>query len=405
MGIGEGGRESVRAVAAGRDSSYGVTTTGKVYSWGGNRQGCLGHGEVYGGGKGGMQDAREGEKFTPVEPSPRVVEWFLDRGVRVARIAAGASHFVAMTSAGEVYTCGEGAFGRLGVGNTENAWEPVHVTTFPKRKYPERVVGVAAGGDVTFVLRECAVLGVMVYLFGRIGSEFEGYYSPEIFPELCGREVCGVCAGKTHQIAWTRSGELFGWGKNSKCPTNGMIGEILHKVSHPHSFSLLHNYQVIAAGCGAHYTLIAVEQSDKVSREIVVPLTNRYFQRNLNFIPLSKVPFEKAAAEYRIFMLGEKEGLAYNETLPHPQEEMERNEGYEKKGAHALSVGSKVRVWVQDIEALGTIIRLPGQEQANPHEYEIHWLREDWVDEVVTLPSDDETGDVANTNRWLHGWT
>ena len=74
-----------------------------------------------------------------------------------------------------------------------------------------------------------------------------------------------------------------------------------------------------------------------------------------------------------------------------------------KKRACGLRKGSRVRIWVQDVYALGTIIGrdLPGQSAAI---FEVQWLRDDWDVDYVDLRSDDEGFDTGNPNRWQSLW-
>jgi len=393
------GTANVRAIACGAESSYAVSVSGKVYSWGSMKKGCLGHGMDY------AQVENENDISTVAKP--QLVEALYEKGVTVEKIAAGLCHFLVLTTAGDVYTCGDGTFGKLGLGSLETQWEPAKVT-FPFRKNPERATNVYAGGDVSFVLRECAVLGTMVYMMGRLGSDWDGFQTPQLVMDICGRGVTRVECGKHHYVALCRGGQVYSWGKNSKCSANGIVGEVKNKVATPHQLTLFEGYHVGAVGCGSHHTIVAVTSaadSKRFPKEISIPLIGRYAFNAIQKAGKEKVRFETICHEYRLRFLGEAEGTAYNVKLPPMEEEALEAKQYRKLGSHALDTGSKVKVWMQNVYAWGTVIRRT-ENELNPKRptFYVRWLREDWMDESIELCSDDETEEPSNLDRWQHGW-
>jgi alpha-tubulin suppressor-like RCC1 family protein len=102
----------VRSISAGDDHTLAVTSRGYLLAWGANSSGQLGTG-------------RAGDRLAPVRVTlPRA------RG-RVVRVLAGARHGVAVTSASEVYTWGEGNLGQVGLGRDAAQGAAVHTT--PRR--------------------------------------------------------------------------------------------------------------------------------------------------------------------------------------------------------------------------------------------------------------------------------
>lgn len=135
----------VVCASAGDDNSIVVGEDGSVFAWGANNLGQLGMG--YRGG---------------VELLPREVETF--RGLRVCTVQAGGGNLLsragcALTSDGELFTWGEGKFGRLGHGDTMDVVTPRRVEA------------------------------------------------------LRGQAVVAVSASCTHILAVTVRGAVFGWGK------------------------------------------------------------------------------------------------------------------------------------------------------------------------------------------------
>lgn len=81
-----------------------------MLSWGDGEDGKLGHGN------------------TTTLDSPKIIEALLEK--RVVFIACGSSHSAATTSDGELYTWGQGQYGRLGHGDEISQYTPKLVSVF-----------------------------------------------------------------------------------------------------------------------------------------------------------------------------------------------------------------------------------------------------------------------------------
>lgn len=99
---------------------------------------------------------------------------------------------------------------------------------------------------------------------------------------------------------------------------------------------------------------------------------------------------------------------------------------FARKRTRELMVGDKIRVWMSDVYALGTVAEILEKENKVVNEYEeivkegdfkreqspfsagvrlrVDWLRDDWAEEVLSLYSDDETMASGNVNRWQPLW-
>ena len=100
------GLKGVVDIDAGFRHSIAVTLEGEVYTWG---KGCAL-------GQGGDEDTR---RLSPA----KVTGGGLD-GVVVVQVAAGFVHSMALTAAGDLYTWGNGVYGRLGHGDVETRSVP-----------------------------------------------------------------------------------------------------------------------------------------------------------------------------------------------------------------------------------------------------------------------------------------
>lgn len=84
-------------------------------SWGDGEDGKLGHGD------------------TLTLDTPKIIESLLAK--RVVYIACGSSHSAAITSNGELYTWGQGQYGRLGHGDEVSKYTPEIVSKSDRIDY------------------------------------------------------------------------------------------------------------------------------------------------------------------------------------------------------------------------------------------------------------------------------
>jgi alpha-tubulin suppressor-like RCC1 family protein len=201
-----GASGQVTQIAAGCEHSLALTSTGQLYTFGGNRYGQLGRAANAGSG-------------TP-NPTPSVVTLPGASGP-VRQIAAGCEHSLALTSTGQLYTFGGNRYGQLG--RAANADTAIPNPTPAQVSLPSggSVTAIAAGGFHTLALSS----GGPIYAFGRNQDGQLGNASTSgeeganptptrvTFPAASAPPV-SIVAGNEHSLAITASGELFTFGSN-----------------------------------------------------------------------------------------------------------------------------------------------------------------------------------------------
>jgi RCC1 and BTB domain-containing protein len=111
--FGEGGVASLAVCGA---HNLAVDGRGSVWSWGEGRFGRLGHGD-------------EEDVWAPQRVAPHTLgDDGFGAGARVAAVAAGGFHSVAVTADGVAYAWGGGEHGQLGLGAVANIFSPSRVT-------------------------------------------------------------------------------------------------------------------------------------------------------------------------------------------------------------------------------------------------------------------------------------
>jgi alpha-tubulin suppressor-like RCC1 family protein len=134
----------IKAIAAGTDRVFAITSAGALLAWGGNDQGSLGIGGP-------------GIRRTPVRVH-------LPRGVTVVSASGGLLHSLALTTTGKVLAWGDNEAGQLGDGTLTRRLAPVFVH-LPKSAH---IVAIAAGRYHSLALTRGGK--ILAWGYGGVGA-------------------------------------------------------------------------------------------------------------------------------------------------------------------------------------------------------------------------------------------
>jgi alpha-tubulin suppressor-like RCC1 family protein len=173
-------------VSAGRYHALAVNGSGDLYAWGANDQGQLGDGSL------------------TSSPVPKLV------GSGFAAVSAGFGHSLAVTTSGDLYAWGANGSGQLGDGSFTSSRIPKKVGT--------GFVSVAAGGSHSLAVKS----GGNLYAWGNNtdGELGDGTTTTSPVPKLIGAGFAAAAAGHDHSLALTTTGALYAWGWNA----DGQLG-------------------------------------------------------------------------------------------------------------------------------------------------------------------------------------
>ncbi|XP_061183765.1 E3 ubiquitin-protein ligase HERC2-like isoform X1 [Saccostrea echinata] len=230
------------AVNSGGKHCLALSAEGEVYSWGEGEDGKLGHGNR-----------------SPCD-RPRVIDSL--RGKEVVDIAAGGAHSACITANGELYTWGKGRYGRLGHGDSEDQPRPKLVEAL--KSY--RVIDVACGSGDAQTL--CITDDDNVWSwgdgdYGKLGrGGSDGCKVPMKIDTLMGQGVIKVECGSQFSVALTKSGAVFTWGK-------GDYHRLGHgsddHVRRPRRVSALQSKKVIDVACGSLHCVACTDTGEVYS--------------------------------------------------------------------------------------------------------------------------------------------
>ncbi|KAM9567415.1 E3 ubiquitin-protein ligase HERC2 isoform 7-T8 [Guaruba guarouba] len=220
-----------------------LSANGEVFSWGCGDGGRLGHGDT-----------------VPLE-EPKMISALSGKqaGKHVVHIACGSTYSAAITAEGELYTWGRGNYGRLGHGSSEDQTIPMLVTGLKGLK----VIDVSCGsGDAqTLAVTENGQVwswGDGDYgKLGRGGSD--GCKTPKLIEKLQDLDIVKVRCGSQFSIALTKDGQVYTWGKGD----NQRLGHGTEEhVRYPKLLDGLKGKKVIDVAAGSTHCLALTDDSE-----------------------------------------------------------------------------------------------------------------------------------------------
>jgi alpha-tubulin suppressor-like RCC1 family protein len=239
-------------VSCGEYHTCAVTLSGDLYTWGDGTHnfGLLGHGNDMS------------------HWMPKRVNGSLE-GVRVSSIACGAWHTALVTSAGQLFTFGDGTFGVLGHGDRKCASVPREVESLKGLKTVRAACGVWHTAAVVEVMvgYSSAINCSSGKLFtwgdgdkGRLGhGDKEQRLVPTCVAAVVDHNFRQVACGNSLTVALTTSGQVFTMGST----TYGQLGDPQADGKLPGLVEgKLWEAYVEDIACGAHHVAVLTHKSE-----------------------------------------------------------------------------------------------------------------------------------------------
>ncbi|EQC36786.1 hypothetical protein SDRG_05620 [Saprolegnia diclina VS20] len=277
----------IKQVTCGSYHTAAVTVTGELYTWGGGMYGKLGHGNESGHSVPYLVDTLSNHKVDQVACGSRhtvvllenrdVYTWGdKENGVSghgdtdghqylpcavdelkdksIMQIAACGFHTAALSEEGELYTFGEGKFGRLGHNSERNQLVARVVETL----HGKRIKQVACGGFHTAAVTDTGE--IFTWGGGEHGQLGHGdkvnKTIPSLVKHLADKVVVQITCGWSHTVALTENGEVYTWG-------NGDHGKLGHndqvKVTLPKLVETLQSKRVVSIASYNEHTVALVD--------------------------------------------------------------------------------------------------------------------------------------------------
>ncbi|XP_076465936.1 putative E3 ubiquitin-protein ligase HERC1 isoform X3 [Babylonia areolata] len=209
-----------------------LSVDGEVFSWGDGDYGKLGHGSN-----------------STVKTPKLITGPFL--GKKIKCISAGYRHSAAVTEEGELYTWGEGDYGRLGHGDKSSCSTPRLVKDIGE-------VGQVACGSVHTVA--VSQDGKTVWSFGsgdngKLGhGDMNRCNKPRVIEALAGMHIRKVACSGQSSLALTSTGQVYAWGSGS-CLGCGQSFVTEFTALRPRLIDDLQNIRIVDISCGDSHCL------------------------------------------------------------------------------------------------------------------------------------------------------
>ncbi|DBA87172.1 TPA: hypothetical protein ACH3X2_005178 [Trebouxia sp. C0005] len=217
-------------VACGQQHMLAVADGGALCAWGAADSGQLGLGEI------GVE-----------QPHPRFLKGTKEQ--HFVRVAAGASHSLALTSSGQVWSFGQGSFGTLGQGDSFVANVPRPLPTLAALGIVQVACGESHNAALTIHGR------VFTWGRGKYGALGLGTFNSSSWPQHVAalqEPACQVVCGGEHTMAICQQGKVFSWGRGN-CGQTGL--GTTDTVTLPARLEALENHSVTQITAGLRHSM------------------------------------------------------------------------------------------------------------------------------------------------------
>ncbi|XP_017782464.1 PREDICTED: E3 ubiquitin-protein ligase HERC2 isoform X2 [Nicrophorus vespilloides] len=219
-------------IACGGAHSAAIDSLGQLFTWGKGRYGRLGHG-----------DSEDHLK-------PKIVEHLL--GYRVIDVACGSgdAQTLCITDDDNVWSWGDGDYGKLGRGGSDGCKVPMKIETLAGLG----IIKVECGSQFSMGLTKSGY----IYTWGkgdyhRLGhGPDEHIRRPRKITSLPGKKFISIATGSLHCVASTDEGEVYTWGDNDE----GQLGDgTTNAIQRPRLVASLQGKKITNVACGSAHTL------------------------------------------------------------------------------------------------------------------------------------------------------
>ncbi|XP_022625807.1 probable E3 ubiquitin-protein ligase HERC3 isoform X2 [Seriola dumerili] len=197
----------ISQVMCGNQHCIALSRDGQLFTWGQNTSGQLGLG-----------------KGEPSKLFPHPLKSLA--GIPLAQITAGGDHSFALSLSGAVFGWGKNRAGQLGLNDKQDRAVPCHIKFLRSQK----VVYISCGDEHTAALTKDG--GLFTFGDGSWGQLGHGSTNNELLPrrvlELMGTEVSQITCGRHHTLAFVpSSGMVYAFGCNSHGQLGtGILGDV-----------------------------------------------------------------------------------------------------------------------------------------------------------------------------------
>jgi uncharacterized repeat protein (TIGR02543 family) len=196
--------ETIISISLSIDHSSALTSTGRVFMWGWNKDGQLG----------------DGTSITRNVPTEITSNFSLPIGEKILSLSMGSSHSSAFTSTGRVFMWGYNQFGQLGNGMNVNRNLPTEITSNFSFSESEKIISLSLGSTHSSALTSTG--RVFIWGSNEYGKLGDGTNTDKNVPTeitssfslIAGEKIISLSLGWYHSLALTSTARVYAWGAN-----------------------------------------------------------------------------------------------------------------------------------------------------------------------------------------------
>ena len=220
--------------------SAAYTKDGVLFTWGTGDYGRLGHGD------------------TNTYETPKPIEIFLGEH-EVCGVCCGNNFTIAFTNGGQnVWTFGDGDYGKLGHGDTQQLLTPKQVDF--EFIHAPFIKAEAGEGFSVLLSKDGSVYSCGKGELGSLGhGDNSDVFIYTLISELQGKNIIDISVGTNHCLALSKDGSVYAWGGND----NGQLGlGSIGNVNTPTKIDLAANCKIASICSGSNHSFLCTAFKD-----------------------------------------------------------------------------------------------------------------------------------------------
>ena len=270
-------KNKIKVISCGDYHSCAISEDGILYTWGGG-------GESYNRGQCGHGNLKDYQ-------NPKKVEYFIKNNIKIKKVSCGGYHTIVISENDEeVYSFGKGIFGQCGYGQSEDTSNPKKVIFNKKQniQYENneniKIIDIKCGGEHSlFLSSNNNVYACGHGYLGQLGlGDDRNIKMPLIVHSLTNKKVIEIAAGWSHSLVLTDEGNIYSTGCN-KYGELGLGKKYNKKNKYNYMWiSSLSKLNIKHIAAGGHHSWCLLDNNNPIRKDknLPEPLLKSNFSMN-----------------------------------------------------------------------------------------------------------------------------
>ena len=243
-------KNKIKSISCGDYHSCALSEEGILFSWGGG-------GESYNKGQCGHGTTKDVQK-------PKKVEFFIKNNIKIIKVCCGGYHTIVMSETNDLFSFGKGIYGQCGYGQPENTSLPkkVYFNENQNIKYENNkkinIIDIKCGGEHSLFLSSNNNVYTCGHGYlGQLGlGNNKNINLPLIVQSLTNKKIIQIAAGWSHSLVLTSEGNIYSTGCNKYGELG--IGKDFNKYNYTW-IKCLSNLNIKNISAGGHHSWCLID--------------------------------------------------------------------------------------------------------------------------------------------------